>query len=80
VPDAAFYAYAYPEPDGCRTAPIRPDAAGYHEDLREWILPYDAVRTAPEPDAMLLSFLESTYETAATLGDWDRRALERGSW
>jgi hypothetical protein len=78
VPDAAFYAYAYPEPDGCRTAPIRPDEASYSEDLREWILPYDAVRTAPEPDAMLLTFLESTYETAATLGDWDRRALERG--
>jgi len=75
--EPAFYAYAYPEPDGCAAAPVRPDAAFYHPELREWILPYDAVRQAPDPDAALLDFLQSTYEAAATLGAWDRAALER---
>jgi len=79
VTDAAFYAYAYPEPDGCRTAPIHPPSGRYDEDLREWILPYDSVCTAADPDATLRAFLESTYEAAARLGDWDRRALERGN-
>jgi hypothetical protein len=77
VSDAAFYAYAYPEPDGCATATIRPQEAGYHPDLREWILPYAAVRRAADPDSKLLEFLQSTYETAADLGGWDRAALER---
>ena len=77
VREPAFYAYAYPEPVGCPTAAIRPRAASYHLDLREWVLPYEAVRNARDPDAMLLEFLESTYEVAADLGGWDRRALER---
>jgi hypothetical protein len=73
--EPAFYAYAYPEPPGCNVAPIRPDAAFYHPEMREWILPYDAVRVAGDPEAMVLEFLESTYETAAALGGWDRVAL-----
>jgi hypothetical protein len=77
VAEPAFYAYAYPEPHGCPSAPIRPAAASYHPDLREWVLPYEAVRTAPDPEATLLEFLESTYAVAADLGGWDRKALER---
>ena len=75
VKEPAFYAYAYPEPTGCNVAPIRPAAAYYHKDMREWILPYDAVRGARDPDAMVLEFLESTYATAASLGGWDVAAL-----
>jgi hypothetical protein len=75
--EPAFYAYAYPEPAGCPDARIAPAAGYYHRELREWILPYDAVRTAPDPDALLLEFLESTYATVARLGAWDRAALER---
>jgi hypothetical protein len=77
VDEPAFYAYAYPEPDGCAIAPIRPAAAAYHPGLREWILPYDAARTAADPDAAMQAFFESTYDVAATLGGWDRAALER---
>jgi hypothetical protein len=77
VMEPAFYAYAYPEPAGCPDASIRPDAGHYHLELREWILPYDAVRSAGDPDATLLDFLESTYDAAARLGAWDRAALER---
>jgi hypothetical protein len=77
MPHAAFYSYAYPEPDGYRDAPVRPSAAYYHPDLREFILSYDAVRTAADPDAVLLEFLQSTYEAAANLGRWDRADLER---
>jgi hypothetical protein len=77
--DPAFYAYAYPEPAGCPTAKIRPDAGYYHAVMHEWILPYDAVRTAASPDAMALDFFQSTYEAAASLGDWDRASLERAS-
>jgi uncharacterized protein DUF5996 len=75
VAEPAFYAYAYPEPAGCNLAPIAPAAAFYHPEMREWILPYDAVRAAGDPEAMVLEFLESTYETAATLGGWDVAAL-----
>ncbi len=71
VPDAAFYAYAYPEPDGCSAAPIGPKAARYDAAMREWILPYEAVRTATDPDALIAEFLQTTYQTAATLGGWD---------
>lgn len=78
VLEPAFYAYAYPEPPGCPDATIRPAAAGYHDMLREWILPYEAVRRAPDPDAALLEFAQSTYRTAAGLGRWDG-ALERGA-
>jgi Family of unknown function (DUF5996) len=77
VAEPAYYAYAYPEPAGCPEAPIRPAEAFYQSDLREWVLPYDAVRRAADPDGMLLEFLQSTYEVAANLGGWDRKALER---
>ncbi len=73
----AFYSYAYPEPDGFRAAPVRPAGAFYSAELREFILPYDAVRQAESPDEALTAFLESTYGAAADLGGWDRAALER---
>jgi hypothetical protein len=66
-----------PEPDGLKTARIQPDAASYHKDLGEFILPYEAVRTSASPDAAIRAFVESTYDAAATLGRWDRAALER---
>jgi len=72
----AFYSYAYPEPAGFRTTPVRPDAAFFSEALGEFILPYDAVRTAAKPDQALLEFLQSTYEAAANAAKWDRDALE----
>src|SRR3984893_5941057 len=72
----AFYCYAYPEPAGFRTAPVRPDAAFFSEALGEFILPCDAVRTAAQPDQALLDFLQSTYEAAANSAKWDRNALE----
>ncbi len=73
----AFYSYAYPEPPGFRAARVAPDEAFYSPDLREFILPYDAVRQAKSPDDVLLEFLQSTYEAAAGPGQWDRPALER---
>jgi hypothetical protein len=79
VDDAAFYAYAYPEPDGCSAAKLEPGAAAYHPTLHEWILPYEAVRASSRPSADVADFLASTYDAAATLGGWDRRALERPS-
>ena len=77
VKEPSFYAYSYPEPSGCDTAPILPDGAYYHQQMREWILPYETVRSAPDPDRVVLEFLQSTYETAANLARWDRAALER---
>lgn len=77
VAEAAFYAYAYPQPEGYASATVQPAAASYHAKAGEFILPYDAVRTAADPDATLLQFLQSTYEAAATLAHWDRDALER---
>jgi hypothetical protein len=76
-PHAAFYSYAYPEPAGFSSAPIRPAAAFYSNDFREFILPYDAVRQAESPDSILLEFLQTTYKAAASLAGWDRQALER---
>jgi hypothetical protein len=73
----AFYSYAYPEPDGFAAARVKPEAAFYSTDLKEFILPYDAVRQSNDPDATLLAFLQSTYEAAANLAGWDRAALER---
>jgi hypothetical protein len=70
--DAAFYSYAYPGPEGFSDAPVTPDTAYFDKDFGEFILPYEAVRTSDDPEAMLMEFLESTYEAAATLGDWDR--------
>jgi hypothetical protein len=77
VPYPAFYSYAYPEPAGFAEAPVQPDAAFYSTDLREFILPYQAVREAESPDATLLAFLQTTYDAAAELGRWDRASLER---
>lgn len=72
----AFYSYAYPAPRGYRSARVQPDAAFWHEGLAEFILPYEAVQSAPDGDAALLAFLKSTYEAAADLGQWDREILE----
>ena len=77
VPYAAFYSYAYPAPDGFSAASVKPDAAFYNADFGEFILPYDAVRQAESPDETLLDFLQSTYEAAANLAEWDRASLER---
>jgi len=75
--EAAFYAYAYPVPDGFSEYSIRPEAAYYNKELGEFILPYEAVRGAESPDIVLLDFLQSTYEAAADLAVWDRNKLER---
>ncbi len=75
VTEPAFYAYTYPEPAGCAAAIVQPAETYYHGDLREWILPYDAVRVADDPDAMVTAFLESTYTAGATLGGWDVAGL-----
>src|SRR6266513_946911 len=75
--EPAFYAYAYPEPPGCPDAVIAPASASYDIRMHEWILPYEAVRRAPDPDATLLEFAQSTYGAAADLAKWDRNALER---
>jgi hypothetical protein len=72
----AFYAYAYPEPAGFSAAAVAPADAFYSLDLREFILPYDAVRQAAAPDDLLLDFLQTTYEAAANLAAWDRPSLE----
>jgi len=73
----AYYGYAYPEPEGFGESPVAPADAFYSADLGEFLLPYDAVRTAADPDAVLLAFLQSTYEAAADRAGWDRQALER---
>jgi len=75
--EPAFYSYAYPEPPGFKDYPIQPREAYYHNDIGEFILPYEAVRTSPRPDETLLAFLQTTYEAAAELARWDRAALER---
>lgn len=72
----AFYAYAYPAPNGYRAASVQPEAAFWHEELSEFMLPYGAVQSAADPDAALMAFLVSTYEAAADLGGWDRELLE----
>jgi hypothetical protein len=77
APYAAFYSYAYPEPAGFAEALVEPEAAFYSTDLREFILPYDAVRESGSPDDTLLAFLQTTYDAAARLGKWDFAALER---
>ena len=71
-----FYSYAYPAPDGFRDSPLKPSAAFFSEQLKEFLLPYDAVRESRDPDATLLAFLQSTYEAAANSGKWERNALE----
>jgi hypothetical protein len=77
VADAAFYAYAAPEPTGFKTAPIRPPAASYDNELGEYLLLYEDVRTTSSPRETLLEFLQSTYDAGAKLAAWDRAALER---
>jgi hypothetical protein len=77
VREPMFYAYAYPEPEGYREYPVRPAAARYDPDLREFVLPYESVRSASNPDRALLEFYQSCYEAAAECGKWDRAALER---
>ena len=74
--EAAFYSYAYPPPAGFAEARVTPGAARFDPSLGEFLLPYDAVRSASQPDRILLSFLESTYAAAADLGGWDRASLE----
>jgi hypothetical protein len=73
----AYYVYAYPEPAGYGDTPLRTKEAAYNTDLGQFILPYDAVRKASDPDALLLGFLQETYEAAANLAKWDRQSLER---
>ena len=76
VPMPVFYSYAYPEPTGFAQARVRPDAASYNAQLREFILPYDAVRRGDSPDDVLLDFARSTYDAASSLARWDRDALK----
>jgi hypothetical protein len=76
APTPIFYSYAYPEPSGFAQAKIQPDAAFYEAKLREFILPYDAVRIAEKPDQVLLDFAQSAYDASSKLGKWDRAALE----
>jgi hypothetical protein len=77
TPFAALYAYAVPEPDGLRTAPIEPAAAAYSTDMGEFILPYEDVRNDSSPETAVKAFLETTYAAAADLAGWNRRELER---
>ena len=79
VTEPAFYAYAYPEPAGCEAALIAPASAYFHPEMRLWILPYENVRTSPQPEQSVLEFLQSTYDAAADLLKWDRASLERPS-
>ena len=74
--EGSFYAYAYPQPDGFADWPVEPDAALYEGAMGEFLLPYEAVRNADDPDAELLAFFQSTYEAAAELGAWDRATFE----
>ena len=74
--DAMFYSYAYPEPPGYREYAIQPAAAGFNAAMGEFVLPYEAMRQASDPDAALLEFLQTTYEAAAECAHWDRKALE----
>ena len=74
---AAFYSYAYPEPDGFGAEPVRPQGAVYNSDVGQFLIDYDAIRAASSPDDALLEFAQSTYEAAANKAEWGRKALER---
>ena len=74
---AAFYSYAAPEPAGLSESPVKPAAAFYSQEMKEFLLPYDAVRQSPSPEGALMDFCQSTYEAGANLAKWDRKALER---
>jgi hypothetical protein len=73
----AFYSYAAPEPPGFAERKVRPQAAFYHPQMKEFLLMYDNVRAADSPKSALMEFLQSTYDAAADLGKWDRKLLER---
>jgi hypothetical protein len=77
--EGAFYCYAYPEPPGFDDERIRPAGAFYSDEFRQFLLPYESVRTAEDPDVTLLAFLEDTYAAAATLGDWDPALVRAGA-
>jgi Family of unknown function (DUF5996) len=74
--EGAFYSYAYPGPDGFSNHRIEPSSAYFSDELGEFVLPYEAVRTADDPDHAVARFLQTTYDAAAELGGWDRSALE----
>ena len=76
IPTALFYSYAYPSPDGFAQAKVKPAAASFHPQLREFVLPYDDVRGAESPDDAVLEFAQTTYDAAATVAKWDRAAFE----
>jgi uncharacterized protein DUF5996 len=76
APGPSFYSYTYPQPDGYPNAPVRPAGAFFDSRMGEFMLPYDEVRRAADPDAAVLDFLQSTYEAGANLGRWDRATLE----
>lgn len=76
LPEAAFYAYLYPEPDGYKDAKIKPEGAYYHKNLGEFILPYKIVQESDNPEEQLMQFLNSTYLAGAKLANWDRKSLE----
>jgi len=74
----AFYSYAYPAPEGFAAAKVKPAQAIFSKELGEFLLPYDAVRTARDPDAALMEFLQTTYDAVADLAKWDRKSLDCG--
>ena len=76
-PEGVFYSYAYPEPPGFAKTPVQPASAGWSNDFAEFLLQYETVRLAADPQDNLMSFLQSTYEAAANAADWDRASLER---
>jgi hypothetical protein len=78
-PTPVYYSYAYPEPPGFAEAKVQPEEAVYYAPLREFVLPYDAVRSAASPDDLLLTFAQSVYDAASTLGKWDRATLEEAA-
>ncbi|MFL6163562.1 MAG: DUF5996 family protein [Jatrophihabitantaceae bacterium] len=75
--EGIFYSYAYPQPEGYRDTPVRPPAASWNDDLAEFVLPYEHVRSAADPERMLLEFAQTTYEAAADAAGWNRTSLER---
>src|SRR5205807_2049446 len=77
LPEAVFYAYAYPQPQGFEVAPVDPPEARWDTTFREFFLPYERFRLLENPEERLLEFLHTTYAAAAKLGNWDRAALER---
>ena len=75
MPEPIFYSYAYPAPEGFAEAKVQPSAATWNAQLKEFVLPYEAVRQAAAPDQALLDFARSTYDASSTLGAWDRAGL-----